>query len=712
MARHNNQLPDNLPQLQNLIKRDPASYKDEFLLQYRHYQCMLDVFRLHPSEFNKSLDDLVMFIAQVSHCYPDVLSNYPQELVDILQTHFSILDSAMRMTLCRALILLRNKNLLTPTDLLSLFFHLLRCQDKALRKFLETHIITDIKNMNAKHKNARLNMTLQNFMFSMLKDSNSKAAKMSLAIMIELYKKNVWNDAKTVNVIATACFSKFTKVMVAALKFFLGSDPEDEKKSDDSDSDNEVSTKEVLMANRVNKKTRKREKQLKKVKQLVKKSQKKKGAPSPFNFSALHLVHDPQGLAEKLFQQLEKTNERFEVKIMTLDVVSRLIGLHQLFLLNYYPYIQRFMQPHQREVTKILQFAAQASHELVPPDVLEPVLKTLVNNFVTERNSADVIAIGLNAVREICNRCPLVMSEDLLRDLAQYKNYKERSVMMAARSLIHLYRTSMPELLHKKDRGRPTEASIELKSKKYGEVDAKDYIPGAEVLLQNGTEGTSGCGQDDDGSSDDEWIDISHSSEGDAEENISTQEEVFDRLEDDQKCDHGADDENEEEDGDKDMVEGTNSAREGARGPMNKIQQAVQASQMRLLTDEDFRKIDAARLSKEVTALKRGKKRPAEEEASSKRELVSLADIENIYKKRRHDKEARQESVKRGQVGREKFGFQDRRLNAHSSKTNREKRKTKNYMMLKHKARGKLKRSFKEKQIALRNHLLRLKKMK
>jgi len=44
------------------------------------------------------------------------------------------------------------------------------------------------------------------------------------------------------------------------------------------------------------------------------------------------------------------------------------------------------------------------------------------------------------------------MNEDLLRDLAQYKNYKERSVMMAARSLIHLYRSSMPELLHKKDR--------------------------------------------------------------------------------------------------------------------------------------------------------------------------------------------------------------------------------------------------------------------
>lgn len=59
---------------------------------------------------------------------------------------------------------------------------------------------------------------------------------------------------------------------------------------------------------------------------------------------------------------------------------------------------------------------------------------------------------SLNAVREICGRCPLVMSEDLLRDLAQYKKYRDRSVMMAAHSLIHLYRQHHPELLHRRDR--------------------------------------------------------------------------------------------------------------------------------------------------------------------------------------------------------------------------------------------------------------------
>jgi hypothetical protein len=31
-------------------------------------------------------------------------------------------------------------------------------------------------------------------------------------VMIELYRRNIWKDAKTVNVITTACFSKVTKV--------------------------------------------------------------------------------------------------------------------------------------------------------------------------------------------------------------------------------------------------------------------------------------------------------------------------------------------------------------------------------------------------------------------------------------------------------------------------------------------------------------------
>lgn len=441
-------------------------------------------------------------------------------------------------------------------------------------------------------------------------------------------------------------------------------------------------------------------------------------------------------MAEKLFKLLESSNKRFEVKLMTLDVISRLIGLHNLFLFNFYPYIQRFMQPHQREVVRILQFAAQASHELVPPDVIEPVLKTLANNFITERNSSDVIAIGMNAAREICSRCPLAMNEDLMRDLAQYKNYRERSVMMASRSLIHLFRNVRPELLHKKDRGRPTEATEELDALDYGKMDAKDYVPGAEVLLSKETEENIEINSDSD-SDDDQWVDIEHNEITVDEGEDIEEEESDDDNEDDDVPDEGEESGNEnaknngdkETEDDQEMKEADSELKKDvpnerrvlkAKRKIQNIQEKKELAQKvtveRLLTDEDFRRIDLANAKKQVFSASsgmKGLKRKIEEtriEAPS--DLVKLSDIENIYKKKKHDKQSRIESIKKGQVDREKFGYKDGRMNENCSRTNREKRKTKNFQMIRHKARGKVKRSFKDKQISLRNHLLKLKKMK
>lgn len=80
------------------------------------------------------------------------------------------------------------------------------------------------------------------------------------------------------------------------------------------------------------------------------------------------------------------------------------------------------------------------------------MLKTIANNFITERNTSEVIAIGINAIREICSRCPLAMDEDLLGDLVQYKDYKDKAVSTAAKSLIQLFRVKNPKLLSRRDR--------------------------------------------------------------------------------------------------------------------------------------------------------------------------------------------------------------------------------------------------------------------
>ena len=137
-----------------------------------------------------------------------------------------------------------------------------------------------------------------------------------------------------------------------------------------------------------------------------------------------------------------------------MNTLSRFIGCHKLFLLNFYPHLQKYLQPHQKNVTAVLVYLAQATHELVPPEVLEPCVRTLASHFVTDRCSGPVMTVGLNAIRELCARQPLAMDGTLLQDLALYKISKDKGVMMAARSLIALFRDQNPELLHKRDRGK------------------------------------------------------------------------------------------------------------------------------------------------------------------------------------------------------------------------------------------------------------------
>jgi protein SDA1 len=51
-----------------------------------------------------------------------------------------------------------------------------------------------------------------------------------------------------------------------------------------------------------------------------------------------------------------------------------------------------------------------------------------------------VVCIGIKTVREICARMPLVMTEELLQELAEYKKFRDKAVTSAARSLIQLFR--------------------------------------------------------------------------------------------------------------------------------------------------------------------------------------------------------------------------------------------------------------------------------
>ncbi|KAF5825541.1 NUC130/3NT domain-containing protein, partial [Dunaliella salina] len=87
----------------------------------------------------------------VSKCYPKETARLATQLMDLLDTHATVLDAALRRTLIQALVLLRNRNQLTPNDVLPLFFRMFRCQDKQLRQTLFKHIVSGVLQILVEH---------------------------------------------------------------------------------------------------------------------------------------------------------------------------------------------------------------------------------------------------------------------------------------------------------------------------------------------------------------------------------------------------------------------------------------------------------------------------------------------------------------------------------------------------------------------------------
>eukprot|EP01134_Creolimax_fragrantissima_P002823 CFRG2823T1 len=657
-----NGAPLTLLQLQNLIKRDPESYQEEFLQQLRHFDSSVEIFQLNPAADSNNFGELATFLAHTCTRYPKHSMHIRKRTMDLLENYASVMQPALRREMCHAVMMMKGKDDSGTIDVFKLFFKLFKVKDKVLRETLRNHIITEIKRMNAKSQKNQMNKALQGMMFQFVNDDDATAAHMSVMVMVELYRKGAWADRKTVNVMATACLSPHMKVVVASLQFFLGIDNVIiEDREDELAEKNAPDLAVAQMAQRVGKKTKSKARQVERVRKEVAKENKRSGDSNiNVNFSALHLINDPQGLAEKLFNNLKKCSERYEVRLMMINLISRLIGVHELTILNFYPFILKFFQPKQPDVTKILAYAAQGCHEMVPPDAIEQMVTAIANNFVTERCSSEVMTVGLNSIRGICARSPLAMNSVLMSDLAEYKSYKDKSVMMAARSLIGLFRVINPDVLPKKDRG--FEASVEgYTAVNYGENRVTDHVAGAEVLGEK-VEGDDASEPDED--EEDGWESDSSFENGDIEgEWVKI-------------------------DPNDDSITPTDKKNPLTKEELESARHAAKATSVsRVFTEEDFKKIKRARMEDIMNGTHKRKRGPDTNVGSSDRRhdnIVDVSEIEKLSKRQKMDKEARRETVLEGRVDREKYMSKRARRKAEGEvgMTNKETQKKKNFLMI------------------------------
>ncbi|CAE8702835.1 unnamed protein product, partial [Polarella glacialis] len=309
----------------------------------------------------------------------------------------------------------------------------------------------------------------------------------------------VWKDAHVVNLMSAGLVHPDVKIAAALAHLFLGNktkglegildESEDEEEADDAD--------EAIRGIVGAKKTANRVKRAKRVKKAALKTAKKgkKGENTAVSFVAIDLLHDAQTLADRVLQRLSKGGEPFLFRLLMLHLIARLVGRHQLQLLNLYPFLLKYLVPTQSEVTKVLAALVEASHPQVPPDEVRPVILHIVKYFVTEAQAPEVIEVGLNAIREVCARSINILTEEELGDLVNFRKFKNKGVSMAARSLINTYRELHPQILHRSLRGREAAMALsrgEVKAPEYGEVQVSDRIEGLEMLVAKGLKKAGG----------------------------------------------------------------------------------------------------------------------------------------------------------------------------------------------------------------------------
>ena len=80
--------------------------------------------------------------------------------------------------------------------------------------------------------------------------------------------------------------------------------------------------------------TKQREQKLEKaIKQVKRKAVRKQMVHMSTDFLPIDTIYDPHTFVEKLFSKLKKSNDKYEVKLYMLRLISRMIGRHKIQLL-------------------------------------------------------------------------------------------------------------------------------------------------------------------------------------------------------------------------------------------------------------------------------------------------------------------------------------------------------------------------------------------
>ena len=432
-----------LPQYQDRVKRDKESYKEEFLKILKKFEEQFNIFLFNPSRKIKGFKELLMFFAHLSHLFKEETAFIPKGLCKIISENYLTIPHEVRLTIVDSLSIMCKSGILSLLEVIPLFFNLMRCQDKILRKRLTDYIISSLTKVNEKHKNVNINKNIQNFCEKLLEDSNKKLARKTLNIIVNLYQKKIWNDSRTINMLANITVNaKDIKISSAGCKFFLSEYDTEQGDSSDEEDLEELKNKYKLLGKGYSQKTKKRKAKLKQLmKSIERKEERNKKIKTNTNFLPIDQLNDPYTFAEKLFHLMSSFQSgNFSHKLIILRLLGRILGRHRLIINNFFNSMIPLIKAEQKDLNIILASIIEATHDQIPPIELESLIKKLFDFFISDVLPPQQITLGLHTLYGIMERCPYCINEEYFNICEELRNYKNKSVANAARAVCNLYK--------------------------------------------------------------------------------------------------------------------------------------------------------------------------------------------------------------------------------------------------------------------------------
>eukprot|EP00936_MAST-01D_sp_MAST-1D-sp1_P002726 g2726.t1 len=527
-----------LPQLQNLIKRDPESYIDEFRMQHRNFQSELAIFRLKPvagrrrggsaggagakdaptnssrkgrniasvntAEVSSRHDPtklcaLMSLMAHVAHCYPTQLGSLAAELTSLLEARGDAMLPRLRMTVVQSLILLRRRGLVTPVALLPVLLRTLRLEDRALRDMVEGHIVADIGGSQQSHKDERTRRALQVILFEAVASCKTAAAAANSAkgnanTASFVSGKVVDGDDGGDEVLARRSLQILRELyrkriwtdertVNAIATALLSGVPKLVAIAarfflgieERMAADAHVVDEDQLAAiEEMNQMHNHSKKTKKRMRHLAKAVKARAQKQNAMEADAKEASGQSQSATASLAGVQAEARALFPAMLVIRDPQSL---AESLFAPAFAP--------------QVLAYVVQACHDDVPPEEIQPLVRAVAGALLVERCSEDEVALAINTIGAIATRAPLTLEGDsmqpIIDDIVLRARAKEKSVFVAARAVLNMLRETNPSLLHRRARGR--EVSLRVAAgdaaaapRRFGELRVADGIEGAELL--------------------------------------------------------------------------------------------------------------------------------------------------------------------------------------------------------------------------------------